>query len=269
MTSCQTKYSFIVSFRDDGRGRWDNLLAVLNWYSGLTDTELLLVEQDERTRIDSSCLPESVNHLFIYNPGSFNKSWAFNVGAMRARGTVLGIVDADLLVEAAVIQECFEQCHAEFQAVNPYAVLVDLDRERTNLFQRTSRLSTKGEDTLNRDYKGEYLCFCGGLYVVRKDAYLEVGGRDERFLGWGGEDDAMSVKLELLGNIAVNRSAVAYHLFHDPTLMGPGSRLLYRKNLALLEEYRRMTKTELWILCKQHRQTMGNPDKYAGRRTSA
>ena len=257
------RFTCIIPFRARGLDRWPNLLATLAWYSMLHDTELLLVEQDEQTRIDRSALPEQVKHLFLYNRGPFNKSWAFNVGAANARGEVLALVDADVLVEIPVVQACFEECVGGIQAINPYSTLLDLDKGRTELFRRTGHIEGRGEDSFNRDYKGEYLCFCGGVYVVRKDAYLELGGQDERFLGWGGEDDAMSIKLSSLENIAVNRSAVAYHLFHMPAPRTPEEDVLYQRNLALLEEYRRMTRVELALLCARHRKTMGDPDKYA------
>ncbi|MGA8260694.1 MAG: glycosyltransferase family 2 protein [Arenicellales bacterium] len=259
----QIRFTCIIPFRAQGPDRWLNLLATVAWYSGLENTELLLVEQDEQPGIDQSALPERVRHLFLYNRGLFNKSWAFNVAAMNTRGEVLAFVDADVLVEVSVIQACFEECLGGIQAINPYSALLDLDEERTGLLRRTGRIEGRGEDTFNRDYKGEYLCFCGGAYVVRSDAYIELGGQDERFAGWGGEDDAMSIKLKLLRNIAVNRNAVAYHLFHAPAQRTPETQRLYQRNLALLEEYRRMTPKDLRLLCDRHRQVMGDPDKYA------
>lgn len=257
------RFTCIIPFRAQSPDRWLNLLATVAWYSGLENTELLVVEQDEQPGIDRSALSEYVRHLFLYNRGPFNKSWAFNVAAMNARGEVLAMVDADVLVEASVLQACFEECLGGIQAINPYSALLDLDEGRTELLRRTGRIEGRGEDTFNRDYKGEYLCFCGGAYVVRRDTYIELGGQDERFVGWGGEDDAMSIKLKLLGNIAVNRNAVAYHLFHAPARHTPETQRLYQRNLALLEEYRRLTPKDLRLLCERHRQAMGDPDKYA------
>lgn len=255
-------FSCVIPFRDRGPDRRDNLLATIDWYSGLEKTELLVVEQDERSTIDPAALSADVRHLFLYNPGAFNKSWAFNVGAINAAGEVLAFIDGDLLVAPAVIQACFEQCGRGMQAINPYSALIDLDRERSAQCRRTGHLADGLGHTINRDYKGQYLCFCGGAYVMRKDAYLDLGGQDERFRGWGGEDDAMSMKVGLLEHIAVNRNAVAYHLFHAPVTPDPEAHTWYRENLALLEEYRRMRPVELKVLCSRQRGTMGNPDKY-------
>jgi hypothetical protein len=55
----------------------------------------------------------------------------------------------------------------------------------------------------------------GGSLAVEREAYFAVGGHDERFVGWGGEDN------ELFDRLAVRRlHDHAYmpivHLFHAP-----------------------------------------------------
>lgn len=260
-------HSYLLPFRDDGRGRLDSLLAVLGWVAPLEHTEFLVIEQDRAPCAGISSLPDSVRHVFLFNPGPFNKSWAFNVGAKNARGEVLALADVDILVDASVIQACLNECRGKFEAINPYSELVDLDLGRTETFRRTGDLVASQQERINRDYKGEYLCFCGGLYVIRKSAYLRLGGQDERFLGWGGEDDVMSIKIGLLEKTATNRSALAYHLFHEPASARISSDVNYRQNMCLLEDYRQMSKAQLEALCRAQNQSMGDPNKYARKKT--
>lgn len=257
-------YSYIITFRDDHRGRRENLLAVLAWLAPLEDVEILVVEQDARPWLQGGDLPAGATHLFAYNPATFNKSWGFNLGARQARGDVLALADGDILVDPAVILESFAACRGRVEALNPYSLLVDLDEAETRAFQGTGALLQPDQyQRRNRDYKGEYLCFCGGLYMIRRASYLSLGGQDERFSGWGGEDDAMSIKIRLLDRVAVNRSGVAYHLFHHapPAESRTGSPE-YRRNLALLREYASCSHAELLERCRADGSSLGDPDRY-------
>ena len=53
---------------------------------------------------------------------------------------------------------------------------------------------------------------------MKKSAYLKAGGMDEGFVGWGGEDDAMSLKLQQAGvKMMTNSQHPGYHLWHPRT----------------------------------------------------
>lgn len=255
-------YSYILSFRDDGCGRLENLFAVLEWMASLERTQFLVVEQDDAPCPGMSSLPDSVEHVFLFNPGPFNKSWGFNVGAKRSSGEVLALADADILVDTTVVKACLGECREKFDAINPFSTLVDLDPERTETFRRTRDLVTRQQELINRDYKGQYLCFCGGIYVIRKSSYLRLGGQDERFLGWGGEDDAMSVKINLLEQTATNQSGRAYHLYHEPPSAQVADDPNYHQSIRLVQEYHQMSRQRLESLCRAQTKTMGNPKKY-------
>lgn len=241
-------------------------MAVLAWLSLLEDTEILVVEQDVKPRLAAEELPACARHVFVYNPLAFNKSWGFNVGACRAEGEVLALADGDVLVDPAIVQAGLRACRNELEALNPYAVLFDLDESQTGEFHATGTLPPPApHDRRNRDYKGEHLCFCGGLYMIRRASYMLLGGQDERFKGWGGEDDAMSAKIALLDRIAVNRAGVAYHLFHPPAMRDPVGDPDYGENLSVLREYAASSREQLRSRCELDRTVMGDPGKYCGR----
>ncbi len=54
----------------------------------------------------------------------------------------------------------------------------------------------------------------GGAFLVHKDYYLEAGGENEHFCGWGMEDMERVKRMEIVG-LPVSRAVGAlYHLFH-------------------------------------------------------
>ena len=216
--------SYIIAFRADScsgapsRGqRLENLQAVLKWVSQLGIDEIIVVEQDRESRLPSGFLPAGCKSVFAFNEGPFNKSWGFNIGFKQSSGDVLAFGDADILIDSKNLLESFALCHADADAVNPYDRLIDLTAEETSAFLQTGNglAAMPSRQIVNREPIGEFLCFCGGLFVIRRNVFEVLGGFDERFVGWGGEDDAMSIKLDkLVFNTQSVSGQPAYHLFH-------------------------------------------------------
>ena len=63
----------------------------------------------------------------------------------------------------------------------------------------------------------------GGIYVCRPDVWLAFGGMDERFDGWGGEDDAAHAAAECLLGRPTTHPGFAVSLWHDGACRDLGS----------------------------------------------
>jgi hypothetical protein len=268
MTTQGSRFSYVITYRSDRKMRSDNLFAVLRWLSHLRDLEVLLVEQDRIPQVAVDALPSNCTHHFVFNEGPFNKGWGLNVGFKRSSGTVVGFGDADLVTNAGALIACYERCYSEFEALKPYDQLVDLTPEES-LSVLNGDWEVQADRTgqpRNREGSGEYVCFCGGLFLMRRGVYDSLGGFDERFLGWGGEDDAMSWKLSrLVKHSGVATNHIAYHLWHERSAASRYFHPHYQQNLARVKWYAASDAENLRLLCQQDRQEMGRPDKYVCR----
>lgn len=74
------------------------------------------------------------------------------------------------------------------------------------------------------------------MLVVTRELWDKVGGFDERFEGWGGEDNAFWKACSLHGGRPHRISGNAYHLWH-PAADGKHAGQEYTKNLALWRRY--------------------------------
>jgi glycosyltransferase involved in cell wall biosynthesis len=260
--------SYLITFRDDGGGRAADLRLVAEWVSRLASAQLIVVEQATRSALRQGDLPSTARHILAYNGGPFNKSWGLNVAARHAQAEVLIVADADLIVPIQALSSAIAACHDGLDAVNPYARLVDVAPDVTESLRNgeLDQLESLPAHDINRTAQGEQLCFCGGAYVIRRSAYERLGGQDERFVGWGGEDDAMSIKvLGLLEKTATFARPTAYHLHHARRHANIAADDHYRANIELLRAYRAMSADELRALCEAQRATMGDAGKYGGR----
>jgi hypothetical protein len=255
--------SAIVTYRGaDGSERRANLDAVLAWLAATPELETLVVEQDAFPRLDAPLPHPSARVVFAYNAGPFNKAWGLNVGARHASGGVLLFGDADVIVPGGLAQTA-AICASSMQVVKPYRTLVDLTLEESQGVRMGTRLTIDAEARRDRDAIGERLVLCGGWFAMRHDAFAALGGFDERFVGWGGEDDAMTLKVELARLTTCELDpGPALHLWHPRSHATTLGHKDYASNVALLADYARYDETTLARLFEVGRQTFGYRDKY-------
>jgi GT2 family glycosyltransferase len=231
----------------------------------MREAELILVEQDSRPRLRMEEWAIPARYRFVYNPGPFNRSWGLNVGGRMARATVLLLLDGDILLDTRAVEAAVEACHHGVSAVNPYSELIDLSASDSDDICAGRRdLTQAQEHRRNRLWTNESICFCGGAFLVDSDFYREIGGQDERFEGWGGEDDAMSVKIDRLAPRAMTLAgARAYHLYHPRRGDEVYGTRAYLNNKALADTYCAMSVDDLKRLGEMQRDRIGDPDKYS------
>jgi len=99
----------------------------------------------------------------------------------------------------------------------------------------------------------------GGAIVCRPEVWWSVGGQDERFRGWGGEDTAFScVASTLLGGL-VRHIGAANHLWHPITVDQTSPE--YIANFALLGRYgeAKGDSDAIWALINEHTKERTRP----------
>ena len=256
--------SYIITYRSDDEARRANLEAVLAWLRQFPDVEILIVEQARTPTLTDLILPEHGTYRHVINPGPFNKGWGLNIGFQHSTGRVVAFGDADMLMGAAALRESFELCRTTYEAVKPYDQLIDLTPEETQpiLAGHQPKIARDGQPP-NREGQGEYICFCGGLFVMQRAVFERLGGFDEKFVGWGCEDDALTIKVQALSHNTHTLSGhTAYHLWHAQSPQRRAGQPFYARNAARLRQYQKLDPDALRRLCDEQRQSMGNVHKY-------
>lgn len=262
--------SYIITYREaNDPARRANLLAVLGWLAPLAPAETIIVEQDDAPTLGDLPPAPGRRVAFAYNPGAFNKGWGFNIGARLARQPILIFADADLIAPA--LPRAVARCRDAAPVVRGFSTVADLDPAASDRLRRAPSAPVDpafAAGAADRRAQGEYPPVCGGLVVFDGDYLRLLGGWDERFLGWGGEDDAMSVKVARAGIAAeIMPDAPAFHLHHRRAQDAQDAAATYRTNLALLDQLRTLPEVELKRLCEVSWQLAGNRDMHRPART--
>lgn len=150
-------------------------------------------------------------------PGQWNKPRAVNGAVERSTGDVLIIADADVIPDPVAL----ERATTEGTWVAPFDPVYRLHRSASQQVLEswpTHRLKDPADwipeaDLARRVYHGTP---GGGVVVLPRETFDLVGGMDERFIGWGGEDVAFGWALGALAGPAVQYDAPLIHLWHRP-----------------------------------------------------
>ncbi|MHA6762988.1 galactosyltransferase-related protein [Streptacidiphilus sp. PAMC 29251] len=211
----------VIPFRDPDLGpRTRNLLACLR---SLRDQDpaggvlVTVVETDLAPRVETLVGPYTDRYVFAHKDGRFNKSWAVNVG-LRAGGppgapgtpVLTCVLDADILVERDYLASNADRIElGSHEAHLTYQRMFSMDAASTDL--AIHRRLVDGAPTVGMELLRGLLLrdTPGGSLWARTEVLHRIGGFDERFEGWGGEDDDVIARL--------TRQA-SFTVFGDPLL---------------------------------------------------
>ncbi len=164
---------------------------------------------------------------------AFNRGRALNAGVHRASGDVLLLVDADMVVPAEALFAAIEAVGQGAAMVVPFRRLVGLNGPASELVVTgRSPFGPWGPDQIALEWDRRST---GGMNLIRREVFDQVGGFDERFAGWGGEDAAFASAVGTLAGPVEWIAATGVHLWH-PHSPDRGS---YRTvaNMALARRY--------------------------------
>ncbi len=171
----------------------------------------------------------------------FGLARARNLGARVATGEILIFIDCDMIPERQHVEAHARwhhavsdavvfgfRWHAEFSEFDPPEIaeavstgglgelVADQDPDRPEWIEghldRTDMLTGPFDDL--------FLVMSGGNLSIRRDLYLDIGGNDETFNQWGGEDNEFAFRALQAGVVVVpERQAVCWHQGegHEPS----------------------------------------------------
>lgn len=204
--------TFVVGHR--GTGRIPHLELTLRSIAAQAGAvvECVVVEQSEKSDLDS-ILPSWVRHVHTPPPRRelpYSRAWALNVGVRLARAETVILHDGDMLVPAGYAAAILGVRRQGFEVVNAKRFVFYLSAEQTRRTLADGALRARGPlDAVVQNLQG------GGSVAVDRAAFLEIGGLDEGFVGWGGEDDEFWERAHLR-RVWPFGFLPLVHLWHEP-----------------------------------------------------
>ena len=156
----------------------------------------------------------------------FSKSVAINQAAKKAKGDVFVVIDADGYMPPASILHCAKEIRTAKKKgyrlwFVPYRLFYRLNKEAS---RRLLESSPKKAVTFScppnpKDILGDTDPSTGHWYgamiqIMPREAFEIVGGWDERFRGWGGEDHAAMRAMDTLYCLHKTLPGQVLHVWH-------------------------------------------------------
>lgn len=207
--------SIIVGVRGTGRmAQFETCMRSLLAQAGVP-IEVVVVEQSWQPEFTNK-VPAGVRYLHqqCTSPDMpYNRSWALNGGAQGARGRILVLLDADMLLPQGMAAEIVRLMDGQgIEALRLPRLLFYLDRETSRFIQETDvipeMIGTERVVANNRT-----------PVAVTRQAYFAIGGHDEAFYGWGAEDDEFMERLRTR-SISEGAKFPIIHLWHASAVAG-------------------------------------------------
>lgn len=172
---------------------------------------VIVVEQDAMPHCRAELEPLADQYVFAFNPGPYNRSWACNIGAKIVDSNArLCFLDSDIVVPADFLAECFDRFESGVRALKPYSTVEYLARETSEELAAAMICGICDPES----FRGPAWPAVGGAILVDAALYLEMGGHDERFRGWGGEDKDFWLRLTRRATVPVLERRLI-HLDHE------------------------------------------------------
>jgi len=210
-STSKPEFSFIIGHRGNDKIRNLNLVLQSIAAQHGVQVECIVVEQSTQDQARKQ-LPDWVRyyHQKVDESDLYSRSSAFNYGASKAQADNLVLHDNDLL-----IPQCYAQAHKKFleagyDLVNLKRYIFGLSQVDTRQLESTEHVDLScSPEYILQNAKG------GGSLVIKKSAYAKIGGFDDRFSGWGGEDNELWQRAQIL-NIYPFAYLPMIHLWHQP-----------------------------------------------------
>ncbi|WP_082151339.1 glycosyltransferase family 2 protein [Caenimonas sp. SL110] len=185
-TSQQPQVCFVIGHR--GQARLPHLLATLESIAAQDGAriECVVVEQDVQATL-APHLPDWVR--LVHTPPAdagvpYCRSWSLNAGTDAARAPIVILHDNDMLVPVDYAAQVIARMAQGYHVVNLKRFVFYLDADHTRrIFEGQAALLDAAPETIVQNLEA------GGSIAITRDAFERIGGMDESFIGWGGEDN--------------------------------------------------------------------------------
>ena len=209
-------FTFLMPLRIDSEKRKENADTSISFILRHFDTTFIVVEGDESKKYFPDFQTSNLRYDFIQDKNLFFHKTKYISRLIELAATrFIAVWDADAIVPPDQILESARILRRGDAIMSiPYDGRVFVcDQYLSELFKKVPRIEILLELASSLPLMYGYHS-TGGAFMADKEKYLETGGENENFLGWGPEDVERVMRMEVL-NLPVHFSnGPLFHLWH-------------------------------------------------------
>ena len=208
--------TIVIPVRIDSEERSHNLDWVIEHLSHWINTSILVLEADEVPHYWLKEHYENVRYFFVEDHDRvFHRTHYLNRLIRMSETCIVGVWDTDVFVPEKQKTEAVRRI-----ANGTVALCYPYDGRFCSLSEQKSLLVKAGKKRFSGRLSGDDVLSVmihsfGGAFFIDRKLYLQAGGENEHFYGWGCEDLERVKRMEILGLSISRTSGTLYHLYHS------------------------------------------------------
>lgn len=209
--------TFVIPIRIDCIEKVENIALVIDYLSSCFNTHIIVLEADKgNNEIVYNLIKDRAKYVFIEDLDSiFYQTKYLNILSGMVHTDFIAVWDCDVLVHPI-------QLYASAAGLreNNYDFVFPYDGHflDTGVAHRIRFLACRNIDYLIDNKESMILPYtstaCGGGFLARLSDYLDCGGENENFYGWGQEDGERVGRWKILGKRVRRIQGPMFHLYH-------------------------------------------------------
>lgn len=212
----QGKVSFLIPLRVDSEERSRNLDAVLENLYDIGEADIWILEADKTPCYQLKLKSSRIHYLFVEDSDPvFHRTRYLNRLLHETDADIAGIWDTDVILPENQIHTAIEAIKARKAIMAfPYDGFFCMLNPKMSDSYRNSPSIILLEDYFKKCNAKWYFYSVGGAFLVNRKRYLQAGGENESFYGWGPEDIERVKRMEILDMPIYRAPGAIYHLYH-------------------------------------------------------
>jgi len=151
-----------------------------------------------------------------HKDGPFNRSLALNIASIRAENWHVAVfIDSDAYIDPKQLEKAIRLAVDKQKVVLPFNRVVEINEWTTNDILQSGKLLFKPSEEQIDKIRTSETQTQSLFVVVPRNLFEQIGGFDENFVGWGGEDNAFHKAAEIIGGEVIRLEGDVYHLWHQ------------------------------------------------------
>ena len=211
-----TDVAFLLVARFDSVQRLENALVVSEFLTDTFDTNVYLWEYDGHyNKLYSRLKPKQVVYSFCEDHDPIlHRTRCINQMLDATTEPIVAVWDVDVIVPKEQVIEAVKKLREGADFAYPYEhYFYDTSEILRNLYIRTKDLGLLHQyrDFMNTMYAPNPV---GGVFLARRDSYVNSGKENELFYGWGVEDGERYFRWMKNNNRIERIQGPLYHFTH-------------------------------------------------------
>lgn len=151
-----------------------------------------------------------------HKDGPFNRSLALNIASIQAGNWHVAVfIDSDAYIDSEQLTKAIRLAVDTQKVVLPFDTVVELNEWTTDEVLQSNKLLFSPESDQIEKIRTAESQTQSLFVVVPRNIYEQIGGFDEKFVGWGGEDNAFYRAAEIVGGEVLRLEGNVFHLWHQ------------------------------------------------------